>query len=680
MAPLLHSETGPGVSLQNDPAQLAIPESLGKIQTRVSSGSPRWVIHIQDIHAHLGAQENIAAILDHLNIVYGIKTVALEGGWSETTFPESWGLPNSREKQMLARGLLEEGYLNGSGYAALFSSLPLKLHGLEDPALYQKNREMYLRHLAIREKVLGLVEEWRKRLTAQKTAVYNNAFLGFDAALNDFREGRKAETFLPDLLRTAAGHEISLTDLDQVSLFKQALEAEKSIDKEKLQAEAARLTDAHKNDRLHFEELLRSGKVPEEKLRYYPEALKFRDLVKLRDMISYRVFFAQIEEAISRIKEKLFLTQAERGLDASWTRFLVAKRLLLFQAVPEDLKAFASWQEALRSESADAGLGPALEISLGFYALAQKRDAVFFEKIMTDPALSESIAVVTGGFHTDGLSARLEEAGISYIVITPDLGSEPAITEALYFKRLKDSIAASATLSEMQNRFLIPAFDRAFVAGIQILKETRSIVKAVESVALALQGKAATSPAGPGVPRKSLDITGFTSWPVQKKKAALRDWFKTAREGRVPLVLAAKTSTLQEILKTDMGLSLWNAFVAPERTYTVGEVQDREEYLDALIGIKAKILRIKPEPDETFAAVLEKRFKDPIEKNTLAVIDGDYTSARTLVLPVHPVSIFLARLMLEESVSGTLDAGILDAMGEILEEMLQAQGLLEKAA
>ncbi|HLD50403.1 MAG TPA: hypothetical protein VJC08_04325, partial [bacterium] len=86
-------------------ANLAIPPSLGKMESRFVGQSERWVIHIQDVHAHLTAQENIGALLEHLHTYYGINTVAIEGGWSASSFPKSWALPPSRPKQMLGRAL-----------------------------------------------------------------------------------------------------------------------------------------------------------------------------------------------------------------------------------------------------------------------------------------------------------------------------------------------------------------------------------------------------------------------------------------------------------------------------------------------------------------------------------------------------------------------------------------------
>ncbi len=180
----LSAETAETLQIEN----LTVPKTLGKIEDRFQGTSTRWVIQIQDVHAHVTAQENIAAIVDHLNAVYGLQVLGLEGGWSTTRFSESWGLPSSREKQMLARGLLEDAQITGPAYAALFSQSPLQLIGIEDEALYQENRAQYLKHLASRGPALEKTETLEKRLLQEKAALYNAKLKKFDDALMKFQE------------------------------------------------------------------------------------------------------------------------------------------------------------------------------------------------------------------------------------------------------------------------------------------------------------------------------------------------------------------------------------------------------------------------------------------------------------------------------------------------------------
>ncbi|HLD49913.1 MAG TPA: hypothetical protein VJC08_01800, partial [bacterium] len=472
---------GPEAGIQSI-SNLAIPKDLGKIEIRKFGTSSRWIIHIQDVHAHFTAQENIAAILDHLNALYGITTVAVEGGWSSSSLPESWALPSSREKQDLAKALLEEDYLTGPPYAALFSQSPINLVGIEDEGLYEKNRQVYLRRANHQEATASLIESFESNIKSEKEHVFNPDLKKFDLALSHFRDGKKAEEFIPAAIAMAAERQLDLTDLEQIELFKKALLVEASIQKEKIESEAGRLLKTFKRERLTFEELLRSQKIPEDKLQYYPETRKYMELLTLQDQIQHQMFFMQIEEAIRRIKESLFQSQEERTLDFLSERFVVTKRILLFQATPDDLNFYEPSSELFRADIEPAGLLSAFDLALEFYSLAKDRDHIFFEKITSSPELTGNIALVTGGFHTEGLSRQLDAAGLSYIVITPDLGKDAAPDESLYWERLNEPLPSSQTLAHIRNRFLTARFDKAFVQGTRQYARDRNRITAVETV------------------------------------------------------------------------------------------------------------------------------------------------------------------------------------------------------
>lgn len=433
------------VSETLDLSSLAIPESLGKIQDRFTGTGNRWVIQIQDVHGHVAAQENIAAILDHLQAVYGVSTVGVEGAWGSTTLEKVWGLPNSREKQQLSRALLDDGYLTGPGYAAIFSQMPLQLVGVEDPALYQKNRRLFLTHLDAAEETTKKITIHEALLSQEKNKFFNPELLSFDKKLHDFREGLKSEAFLPALISLATEHKIDLLHLDHVARFAKILEISQVLNKEKLEAEAKRLVSTYKTKRLSFEELIRSGQVKEEDLQFYPEIQKYTELMKLQDGISHHEFFDQIEKLIAQVKDTLFVSEDERTLDQRAEWFAVAKKMLTLKATPKDVRLYHKDRDVIDPLIAEAGLTEALSLAEKFYDLAQKRDRVFFEELISDEHLKSNTAIVTGGFHTEGLSEKLREAGVSYIVITPDLAGQ-APDEAMYHAKLKmDAPAGTLT-------------------------------------------------------------------------------------------------------------------------------------------------------------------------------------------------------------------------------------------
>lgn len=664
--------TSPETDVQSI-SNLAIPKDLGKIEIRKRGASSRWIIHIQDVHAHFTAQENIAAILDHLNALYGITTVAVEGGWSSSDLPESWALPSSREKQDLAKALLEEDYLTGPPYAALFSQSPINLVGIEDESLYEKNRRVYLNRADHQTATASLIESFETNIKSEKGRLFNPDLKKFDFALSHFREGKKAEEFIPSVVAMAVERQIDLADLDQIELFKQAFAMEASIEKEKIESEAGRLLKTFKRERLGFEELLRSQKIPDDKLQYYPETRKYLELLTLQDAIDHRTFFIQIEEAIRRIKESLFQSQEEQVLDAHSERFVVTKRILLFQATPDDLNFYESSSELLRADIEPAGLFPAFDLALEFYSLAKDRDRIFFEKITTHPELTGNIAVVTGGFHTEGLSQQLDAAGLSYIVITPDLGKDPAPDESLYWERLNESLPSSQTLAHIRNRFLTARFDKAFVQGARQYARDRNRITAVETVKTYQIGPTGDSAAAPAV---SVD---FASLPRNAQNEIVRD-YRNMQQGEHRVVALIKLSVLKELLKDPVALTIWSEEILSRRENTVMIIKDIDEVLTEAIGGRAVIKRV--EPADFDAIITQEKSKVSGEKALYGVIDSNYkSSAETLVLPSHPVSLLLLRPMLEykDSRLAAMDEAVLNLLHSILEEIYLTEGILRSA-
>lgn len=617
----------------------AVPESLGKIETRRPLQSNRWVIHIQDVHAHFAAQENISAIVDQLNAVYGIKTVAIEGGWGETTFPQSWGLPNSREKQMLARALLEEDYITGPAYAALFSPMPIQLIGIEDEALYEENRAFFLRHLERRKEIEGLLQSYQDKISAEKQSSYSPGLLSFDTSLSEFREGKKAEKFIPKLLELAQSKGVELTLFDQIQLFKEALSLEKSLDKEKLNAEAKRLLEPYKRKRLSFEELLRSGLLDEEKISFYPETEKYVKITKLRDKILYREFFDEIESLIDAVKAKMIENEEQKALSEKSERFFLAKKFLLFQATPDDLRKIEAAKDLFLSELSAEGLGFAFDFAVDFYEAAKHRDEIFFDKITTDPRLSGNIAVVTGGFHTEGLSERFENSGISYMVVTPHLG-EDTMNEELYFKRLQEPIEAEA-LANVRNR-PFGRFDSRFPQGISALiskQDIRIAVKIVFPKTVFRQTSKVVSN------DQAFDPKVFEALSPEKQLEQARSW---ADRVQIPYLLMFDVKDLRTLLETQDAKTFFNENLAVNNKGLLSYEDPTLIPTEALSAhnikrvIAANLNELMKRDD------VLRPYKDFLETNRIAAIakSEDLLPESILKLPVDPLSFKLFALIL----------------------------------
>src|SRR3989338_4919255 len=63
-----------------DPSKFHLSPEWGKISESHRGNSPKSLIHIQDAHANLGAQQNLAKLVEELITRYGVSTVFVEGG------------------------------------------------------------------------------------------------------------------------------------------------------------------------------------------------------------------------------------------------------------------------------------------------------------------------------------------------------------------------------------------------------------------------------------------------------------------------------------------------------------------------------------------------------------------------------------------------------------------------
>ncbi len=402
----------------------------------------------------------------------------------------------------------------------------------------------------------------------------------------------------------------------------------------------------------------------------------------MRDEINHREFFAEIETAIRKMKEKLMVSEEEKSLNKRSSGILLAKKIILFQATPDDLKTFSETQGDAESDVKEGGLSEALQLGLQFYELAKQRDKIFFDRIANHPKLQGNIAVVTGGFHTDGMSARFEEAGISYAVITPDLGNEPA-DEKLYFSRLSEDLASSQSLSDLRNKYAKP-FDSAFERGVHWLAKNSNNLNQAKSIVETY--RAGEMPAGPPealtpppAPQNFSDLT-----PAQQK-AAVQKWLKEIKENAKPVWLFIHGETLNKILGQagDTGKGLWSQLVTNPNNKIVLLYEDMEQILEIEGLEKRNVIRIQNKSFEE--AVSDSRFEKARKDNAIAVIDAKYKGKAASVLFSNETT---AALLLfrpaVEALQGEATIDFNDPKNQTLIEQilggLQSEGLLESAA
>jgi len=151
---------------------LTPPVKLGYVESHFEgSADTKPVVLIMDLHANLGVQKNIIAILKDLqpkvtpsgrSMVLGI-----EAAWGEVDLaPIRQEKPEVRE--LVGEFFLKEAEITGMEHFAAMSEAPVKLVGIDDQADYLLHRDLFRQSLSARLGLGHKVEKMRKAVAESK--------------------------------------------------------------------------------------------------------------------------------------------------------------------------------------------------------------------------------------------------------------------------------------------------------------------------------------------------------------------------------------------------------------------------------------------------------------------------------------------------------------------------------
>ncbi|NLZ14643.1 MAG: hypothetical protein GXY29_10675, partial [Thermotogaceae bacterium] len=307
-----------------------------------------------------------------------------------------------------------------------------------------------------------------------------------------------------------------------------------------------------------------------------------------------------------RIAASLIKNKDEDALWQKTGRFYLAQSVLSLEATPNTLAFLEKNLSAAREDMTAARLSEEFGLSLAFYAAAKERDEIFTGKLLTDPSLQGTVAIVTGGFHTEGLSRKFRDAGISYITISPELG-DGVFDKVLYEERLTEPLVtaeqasvsaapftAHQTLSELRNR--LAQVDERFPPSLDVLLRTKNILTAVGVYKgdVSLSGlKNAASSSYAQEPDSSVAVLGksstffsaesFVRQPRDSQLAEVRFWMEKSGQTDSKAMLAAETESMKKLLEDPVSGTLFDRMIeagdilalAQNRTIDPAQLPDR---------------------------------------------------------------------------------------------------------
>ena len=136
------------VSFTHDLHDLTVPSKFGTLMDRWIAPRPApFVVLIQDLHANIGVQNNVAAIIEHLFYRYQISNVFTEAAFGPCEVSLLRSSPTRRAQNKLVDKLLSQALINGADLAAIRAGKgrlsPIDLSGVDDPWLYLANVQAF---------------------------------------------------------------------------------------------------------------------------------------------------------------------------------------------------------------------------------------------------------------------------------------------------------------------------------------------------------------------------------------------------------------------------------------------------------------------------------------------------------------------------------------------------------
>ncbi|MEI7751393.1 MAG: hypothetical protein WCJ71_04795, partial [Candidatus Omnitrophota bacterium] len=459
---------------------LKFPSELGKCDglfSPLSGNQSVFFFHIKDAHASAQAQENIARILTRLYERKQLDLVFVEGA-AGSLMPKRLDVFEEPQKNAAyKKDLFNAGLLNGAAYF-IASQKGASSYGLEEPGVYFDHLQIFRRVVAARpgtEKFFNAVEvlmmntfknilrvdvfvflkEWKMQHQRELSwgrylpFLIRSAekFLGLD--LQDYH----AQVAWPNLVRFR--HVDPLQDqIHAQAVQKEFREVSKVLEGERDPALRQTMTllsatiesqtaiiretpDFRKYVEILVEACRREGVL----LQQYPNLVRYLAFRIFRSEIEPEGLLAEVERLEDAIFDKLFSKGKMRGIISAYRDFFLLKRAFeldldrseskrfLALDIEQKVRQFSKISQGydLQEENVIRGANLVKQ----FYMAAQKRDGVFMEQVKNSldkaqvfPDRPFFIALVTGGYHAEGIENWFRTKGLPFASIQPSFRDE----------------------------------------------------------------------------------------------------------------------------------------------------------------------------------------------------------------------------------------------------------------
>lgn len=447
--------------------ETVVPFNLGKVTNSANFSTSKVIIQIQDLHGDPQTQKNIASILSLLDKKYGISDIYVEGA-PKGRLSTKWlaDISDNSTKKAFVETMLSTGELSGAEYFSVAECKTDILNGTENFNVYLANlvrlREMKKNQAIVEAQLLPL--NVQIEFLGQK--IYGKDNKTILALSRKYKKNEIiAEKYFGTLFKFSKKYGISIDKYPQISLFKQILSIRKKINTDVISKEISSTMNLLKKELpfAEYKELIELSKHSETKNIFYltldkhlqktqnydkfPQIKLLASIILLNTQINPIDFVRQEETFVNEIRNKSSRTLSEREI-LFMERFVSIFESLLqnkinFREYKNYNYAFGEFEHILGKYIVSTNLDTlksAIDTAEKFYSVNMDRNEIFVNSVLAknvgniagiNPIRNGNIedmlknaekidVIISGGFHTSGISRILENRKQSYVVITPE--------------------------------------------------------------------------------------------------------------------------------------------------------------------------------------------------------------------------------------------------------------------
>jgi hypothetical protein len=434
------------LSAQNDPSAFlkkytASCDLFKTGDSHIRQDSPFSLIIIEDAHSIESVQREIMQIIEHVNSdltqsgIVPTPLILQEGG--------SYGAIQTEilKKERTPRELhafLDQEFTSGALGAAEYLHTRkggFTFWGIETRELYEKNYTHFMEIASLRSEIKKVIDRFEACFEELRTLIFTEEMKDFYARMSNPENTEDIGEYLETLRLLALQYSIDLKQYPTFSEYFETHAAIRNLNIEKCAQELARFNALNKSSHtlenvpaLYSENLITLSDYP----LLYSHG-KLHTLLLATQMVS---FIEDKEKLEHELFQKIAYAEEEKELVSALRKFFIVKKILSFTLTRDEYDYYASIAEKETNLLQEVVLFlksyfTALEITLpldtllvsaeNFYRAVDARDEALTENIIK--ALRENqvpcALLVIGGFHTEGITARLKKKNISFVVLSP---------------------------------------------------------------------------------------------------------------------------------------------------------------------------------------------------------------------------------------------------------------------